>query len=186
MKRCPLSSIAVASAGWMADGLQSPYAAAVHTCGADVNAREGARRRSRTGVNHAARGDEGKPMTPAPPFSLVAGQAALPNAGCGQSKFSPPYLLRIWPDVRPNEACLTGKPLSVRESRTTICICTCGLWSALAGAGFHHYSFVTSKRTLLPPALKSLTFMASVRGWIRQRGADQCSSGGSQHIEIEL
>ena len=25
-----------------------------------------------------------------------------------------------------------------------------------------------------------------VRGWIRQRGADQCSSGGSQHIEIEL
>gem|GEM_PF-4733396 len=99
-------------------------------------------------------------------------------------QISPPYLLRIWPFVRPNEACLTGKPLSVRESRTTIC--TCGLWSALAAAGFHHYSFVTSKRTLLPPALKSLTFMASVRGWIRQRGADQCSSGGSQHIEIEL
>ena len=62
----------------MADGLQSPYAAAVHTCGADVNAREGARRRSRTGVNHAARGDEGKPMTTAPPFSLVAGQALWP------------------------------------------------------------------------------------------------------------
>ena len=187
MKRCSLSMIVSAATSTRTCATWQHRT----TASCPPSARECQRdaRSAHAAARGIARGDEGEPMTAAVAFLAGCRLSGLPRRRLWPIQISPLYLLRISPDVRPNEAVpprLKASPCRFAKARPLYVHVNFG---RPLPRDFTVAVFVTSKRTFAAAGIEKLDVYRIASRYARGSGSvgpDHCSSGGSQQIEIEL